>query len=99
MQINRAKGLGALRKPLKVKFEGEEGVDEGGVQKEFFQLLVRRVLGSAWCGLPHGWSHARGRAPVSPRVRVLFKILTRSSCALVCVQRFHPMGLPAGVCV
>lgn len=24
-----------------VKFVGEEGVDEGGVQKEFFQLLVR----------------------------------------------------------
>ena len=25
-----------LRKPLKVKFVGELGVDEGGVQKEFF---------------------------------------------------------------
>lgn len=25
-----------LRKPLKVFFEGEPGVDEGGVQKEFF---------------------------------------------------------------
>ena len=23
-----------------VKFVGEEGIDEGGVQKEFFQLLV-----------------------------------------------------------
>ncbi len=28
-----------LRKPLKVFFEGEPGVDEGGVQKEFFQIL------------------------------------------------------------
>lgn len=27
-----------------VKFIGEEGVDEGGVQKEFFQLLVGAVL-------------------------------------------------------
>jgi len=26
----------SLRKPLKVIFEGEAGVDEGGVQKEFF---------------------------------------------------------------
>ena len=25
-----------LKKPLKVHFIGEEGVDEGGVQKEFF---------------------------------------------------------------
>ena len=32
---------------LQVKFVGEEGVDEGGVQKEFFQLLV-----SVLCSLP-----------------------------------------------
>ena len=30
-----------LKKPLKVSFIGEPGVDEGGVRKEFFQLLVR----------------------------------------------------------
>ena len=33
-----------LRKPLKVAFVGEQGVDEGGVAKEFFQLFVRRVF-------------------------------------------------------
>ncbi|OAE26105.1 hypothetical protein AXG93_4022s1170 [Marchantia polymorpha subsp. ruderalis] len=33
-----------LKKPLKVQFLGEEGVDEGGVQKEFFQLVVREVF-------------------------------------------------------
>ncbi|KAJ2162164.1 hypothetical protein GGF46_000906 [Coemansia sp. RSA 552] len=33
-----------LRKQLKVRFVGEEGVDEGGVQKEFFQLIVRDVF-------------------------------------------------------
>lgn len=32
-----------LRKPLKVVFGDEEGVDEGGVTKEFFQLLVEKV--------------------------------------------------------
>eukprot|EP00250_Pteridium_aquilinum_P009615 c18799_g2_i1 orf=632-2554(-) len=31
-------------KPLKVVFEGEEGVDEGGVTKEFFQLLCRDLF-------------------------------------------------------
>jgi len=36
-----------LRKPLKVHFVGEEGVDEGGVQKEFFQLLIRQVFDPA----------------------------------------------------
>ena len=29
---------------MKVEFEGEPGVDEGGVQKEFFQLLIREIF-------------------------------------------------------
>ncbi|KAL7068532.1 HECT domain-containing family protein [Cryptosporidium serpentis] len=33
-----------LKKQLKVTFIGEEGVDEGGVQKEFFQLLVQEIF-------------------------------------------------------
>lgn len=33
-----------LQKPLKVKFENEQGVDEGGVRKEFFMLLVRQLF-------------------------------------------------------
>ena len=32
-----------MRKKLKVVFRGEEGVDEGGVAKEFFQLLTVQV--------------------------------------------------------
>jgi hypothetical protein len=33
-----------FKKPLKVQFVGEEGIDEGGVQKEFFQLIVAEIL-------------------------------------------------------
>uniref|UniRef100_A0A0G4FMN8 HECT domain-containing protein n=1 Tax=Chromera velia CCMP2878 TaxID=1169474 RepID=A0A0G4FMN8_9ALVE len=33
-----------LRRPLKVKFEGEEGIDEGGVKREFFSILIRELL-------------------------------------------------------
>ena len=33
-----------LRKPLKIKFIGEEGVDEGGVQKEYFQVITRELI-------------------------------------------------------
>ncbi|CAG0888423.1 unnamed protein product [Darwinula stevensoni] len=33
-----------LKKPLKVIFFGEEGVDAGGVKKEFFMLLMRELL-------------------------------------------------------
>lgn len=38
------------RRCFQVKFVGEEGVDEGGLQKEFFQLLVRMECG-VWCGV------------------------------------------------
>ena len=34
----------SLLKPLRVVFEGEPGVDEGGVRKEFFQLLVDQLF-------------------------------------------------------
>jgi ubiquitin-protein ligase E3 A len=33
-----------LKKPLKIKFVGEEGIDAGGVKKEFFQLVIRHIL-------------------------------------------------------
>jgi hypothetical protein len=33
-----------LKRPLKVVFVGEDGVDEGGVKKEFFQLIVREIF-------------------------------------------------------
>ncbi|KAJ1977816.1 hypothetical protein H4R35_002144 [Dimargaris xerosporica] len=32
------------RKQLKVRFVGEDAIDEGGVQKEFFQLVVREMF-------------------------------------------------------
>lgn len=37
-------GDNSLQKPLKVHFADEEGVDGGGVQKEFFQLIVRELF-------------------------------------------------------
>lgn len=35
-----------MKKPLKIKFigGGEEGLDQGGVQKEFFQILISKIL-------------------------------------------------------
>jgi hypothetical protein len=34
----------ALKKPLKIKFRGEEGVDQGGVSKEFYQLITQQLF-------------------------------------------------------
>ncbi|OUM62668.1 hypothetical protein PIROE2DRAFT_61738 [Piromyces sp. E2] len=33
-----------LKKQLRVQFIGEEGIDEGGVQKEFFQLCIKELF-------------------------------------------------------
>ncbi|KOO24665.1 ubiquitin-protein ligase e3a isoform 2 [Chrysochromulina tobinii] len=33
-----------LKKPLKVQFVGEDGIDEGGIQKEFFQLIFAKIF-------------------------------------------------------
>ncbi|XP_013793236.1 ubiquitin-protein ligase E3A-like [Limulus polyphemus] len=33
-----------LKKQLVVEFDGEQGVDEGGVSKEFFQLVVEEIF-------------------------------------------------------
>eukprot|EP01122_Echinamoeba_exundans_P009433 TRINITY_DN3339_c0_g1_i3.p1 TRINITY_DN3339_c0_g1~~TRINITY_DN3339_c0_g1_i3.p1 ORF type:complete len:589 (+),score=96.77 TRINITY_DN3339_c0_g1_i3:540-2306(+) len=37
-----------LKKKLKIQFVGEEGVDEGGLQKEWFQLLVKQIFSPAY---------------------------------------------------
>ncbi|KAI8881103.1 HECT-domain-containing protein [Backusella circina FSU 941] len=42
------KSIHDLKKQLRVQFLGEEGVDEGGVQKEFFQLIVRELFDSKY---------------------------------------------------
>ncbi len=35
---------GDLKKQLYVEFEGEQGIDEGGVSKEFFQLVIEELF-------------------------------------------------------
>ncbi|CAH0559582.1 unnamed protein product [Brassicogethes aeneus] len=44
--LNELRGVepGDFKKPLKVKFHGEEAEDAGGVKKEFFMLLLRDIL-------------------------------------------------------
>ena len=43
----------ALHLPLKVKFTGEEGQDEGGVRREFFQVLIRRLFDETYGMFTH----------------------------------------------
>ena len=39
LQLQNAASQGTLKQPLRVKFAGEEGVDEGGVSK----VCIRRI--------------------------------------------------------
>jgi hypothetical protein len=40
-------GQGDIKKGLKIEFIGEEGVDAGGLRKEWFLLLIREVFDEA----------------------------------------------------
>ena len=44
MKVVNIEDKSALKRPLKVKFIGEPGVDQGGVKKEFFQILIQQLL-------------------------------------------------------
>lgn len=52
-----------LKKQLVVEFEGEQGIDEGGVSKEFFQLVVEQIFnpdyGKVFCYSTGKWKPAR----------------------------------------
>jgi len=47
-----------FKKQLKVKFIGEEGIDEGGVKKEYFLLLVRQIFNREY-GMFTFWDKTR----------------------------------------
>lgn len=47
-----------LRKQLFVEFEGEQGVDEGGVSKEFFQLIIEEIFNVDFGELSHTANNA-----------------------------------------
>ncbi|KAJ9450076.1 putative E3 ubiquitin-protein ligase mug30 [Diplonema papillatum] len=46
MELNRNRNK--MRRPLRVQFKNEEGIDEGGVKKEFFQLVIRQLVDPAF---------------------------------------------------
>jgi hypothetical protein len=51
------KESGDLHKQLRIQFSGEEAVDEGGVQKEFFQLLMKSMFKEDYGKLPGAYKH------------------------------------------
>jgi hypothetical protein len=82
-----------LFKPLRVHFIGEEGIDAGGVKKEFFQLLVGELLSPDYGMLVYQpesntyWCALAGGCGVSRRAQRCARRSTTLACT---TSRGHP---------
>ena len=43
MKVKHVEGRDPLKLPLMVRFAGEPGIDEGGVRKEYFSLIMKEI--------------------------------------------------------
>ena len=41
--LNKSKNCDPLTLPIEVRFKGEPGIDEGGVRKEYFELVMKEL--------------------------------------------------------
>lgn len=48
MNVKPVQGHDVLKLPISIRFNGEPGIDEGGVRKEFFSILVKQLLSPAY---------------------------------------------------
>jgi ubiquitin-protein ligase E3 A len=44
IEIQEQENPATLRKQLFIEFENEQGIDQGGISKEFFQLAIDELL-------------------------------------------------------
>ena len=44
VNLSKVAGHDPLKMPISLRFEGEPGIDEGGVRKEYFSLVVKELL-------------------------------------------------------
>lgn len=53
MMLNEQEDPRNFKRELRVKFEGEEGIDEGGVRKELFQIIIRDLFDAQYGMFKH----------------------------------------------
>jgi hypothetical protein len=83
-----------LKKPMRVKFvsEGvdEEGEDQGGVRKEFFQIVTRAVFDDVWArGLTQPVLFSKNTVRICPRL----VMSNRGLYAFVIFPCVHPLEM------
>lgn len=74
-----------LFKPLRVHFIGEEGIDAGGVKKEFFQLLVSELISGDY-GMLQLLPETNTYWCVWPAVDAAAVLLCLCACTCVCAD-------------
>jgi len=48
VHVKLIEGQDPLKLPISIRFEGEPGIDQGGVRKEYFQLVVKELLSPSY---------------------------------------------------
>ena len=84
---------------LQVKFEGEDGIDQGGVKKEFFQILTRRMFDPEFgtvSPLPtHSHSHTHTHTLTRTLIHINSRaILTHTRIFIPCVHTHRAACVP-----
>jgi ubiquitin-protein ligase E3 A len=46
--LNKSKNCDPLTLPIEVRFKGEPGIDEGGVRKEYFELVMKELFSTTY---------------------------------------------------
>lgn len=44
VKVMTVDGYDPLKLPISIRFAGEPGIDEGGVRKEYFSLVIKELL-------------------------------------------------------
>ena len=57
MALTSTNSFHTLKKPLKIIFSGEDAIDEGGVSKEFFQLVISQLFDESVGAFVHTTDH------------------------------------------
>lgn len=82
-----------LKQRLNIRFDGEEGLDYGGVAREFFFLLSHEIFSPAYCLFEYS-SHANYTLQISPRSNInpehldYFRFIGRVIGAAIFHQKF-----------
>jgi len=64
-----------LRRRLFINFKGEEGLDYGGVAREWFFMLSREIMNPMYCLFEYSGGNGSYTLQINPGILFFYKIL------------------------